>query len=247
MARIRTVKPEFWTSEQVMECSPNARLLFIGMWNFCDDAGIHPASERTLKAEVFPGDDITTSNVRRWIDELLSNGLLFEYSAENRLYWQVTGWKHQRIDRPHFKFPKPNDEQSEMDLRSIDDRSTQEGNGMEGKGNRNIKEGIEIEASCDARRTFDDQSSNFRLEAEPPKTVNGHKHDEPPKPKPKTRRTVIDPDFDMSAELYGWGIERGYSADKIESEFEKFKTYWIGEGKPKADWDATFRTWMMRN
>ena len=49
MARIRTVKPEFWASEQVMECSPIARLLFIGLWNFCDDAGNHPLSEKTLR------------------------------------------------------------------------------------------------------------------------------------------------------------------------------------------------------
>jgi hypothetical protein len=49
MARIRTVKPEFWTSEQVMNCSRDARLLFIGMWNFCDDGGNHPASAKTLK------------------------------------------------------------------------------------------------------------------------------------------------------------------------------------------------------
>lgn len=34
MARIRTIKPEFWTSEQVMGCAPLARLLFIGLWNF---------------------------------------------------------------------------------------------------------------------------------------------------------------------------------------------------------------------
>ena len=29
MARIRSVKPEYWTSEQVMECSPTARLLLL--------------------------------------------------------------------------------------------------------------------------------------------------------------------------------------------------------------------------
>lgn len=46
MARIRTIKPEFWTAEQVMELSRDARLLFIGMWNFCDDAGVHQRHTR---------------------------------------------------------------------------------------------------------------------------------------------------------------------------------------------------------
>jgi hypothetical protein len=44
MARHRVVKPEFFTNEQVVECSTNARLLFVGMWCFCDDGGVHPAS-----------------------------------------------------------------------------------------------------------------------------------------------------------------------------------------------------------
>ncbi len=76
MARIRTIKPEFWTSEQIMECSPMARLLFIGLWNFCDDRGVHPVAYKTLKAEVFPADDILASDVERLVTELVSNELL---------------------------------------------------------------------------------------------------------------------------------------------------------------------------
>ena len=105
MARIRSIKPEFWTAEQVMELSRDARLLFIGLWNFCDDAGIHPASTKTLKAEVFPADDITSADVRRMIDECLEQGLVIEYEVDGRSYWQVTGWHHQKIDQPTYKHP----------------------------------------------------------------------------------------------------------------------------------------------
>lgn len=69
MARIRTIKPEFWVSEQIAECSTSARLLFVGLWNFCDDAGVHPAKPKTLKAELFPMDDITTGDVAGWMAE----------------------------------------------------------------------------------------------------------------------------------------------------------------------------------
>ncbi len=106
MARIRTIKPEFWTSEQIMECSPNARLLFIGMWNFCDDAGIHPASPKTLKAEIFPSDDISASEVEGLVGELIAQGLLEKYEVAGHHYWAVTGWHHQRIDQPTFKHPR---------------------------------------------------------------------------------------------------------------------------------------------
>lgn len=105
MARIRSIKPEFWTSEQVMESSPLARLLFLGIWNFCDDSGVHPLKPVSLKALIFPGDDIDSTTIRRLLDELSTNGLLVLYAVGEKEYLQVTGWHHQRIDKPTFKFP----------------------------------------------------------------------------------------------------------------------------------------------
>ena len=121
MARIRTIKPEFWVSEQVGECSPNARLLFIGMWNFCDDQGVHPAKPKTLRAEVFPQDEsITSSMVVAWVDELLLAGLIVVFDSDGTAYWHVTGWsRHQRIDRPSNKHPAPPVRNSASVLRII--------------------------------------------------------------------------------------------------------------------------------
>lgn len=108
MARIRSIKPEFWTSEQVVECSPIARLLFIGIWNFADDAGRIPASPRSLKLQIFPGDDITSESIRGMADELSANGLLVRYEVDGKEFLQVTGWHHQKIDRPQPpKYPPP--------------------------------------------------------------------------------------------------------------------------------------------
>jgi len=109
MARIRTIKPEFWTSEQIMELSPMARLLFIGMWNFCDDRGIHPVAYKTLKAEVFPADDVTSAQVEQWVGELIQQGLLVTFpDHEGRQWWSVTGWHHQLINRPSkTRYPEP--------------------------------------------------------------------------------------------------------------------------------------------
>ena len=68
MARIRTVKPEFWTSEQIVECDPVARLLFIGMWNFADDHGVLPYAPMTFKIQVFPGSAFDTCAIAQWIN-----------------------------------------------------------------------------------------------------------------------------------------------------------------------------------
>lgn len=131
MARIRSIKPEFWSSEQVMECSPMARLLFIGLWNFCDDGGNHVASAKTVKAEIFPGDDISSSDVQRMLDELSSNSLIAFYANGDKQYLHVTGWrKHQKIDRPTFKHPPFSDDAR----RGLDESSPPEGKGEEGRG-----------------------------------------------------------------------------------------------------------------
>lgn len=70
MARIRKIKPEFWDDEHLGELEPIVRLLFIGLWTHADARGIVPASERWLKAKVFPYDDFTASDVAGWVMRL---------------------------------------------------------------------------------------------------------------------------------------------------------------------------------
>lgn len=145
MARIRTIKPEFWTSEQVVECSIETRLLFVGVWNFCDDGGVMKNSPRQIKMQVFPADDYSSDDVRRMLDELVSNDLIHIYEVGNTSYIRVSGWHHQKIDRPNYKFPQPNGDvptNKEHYLRcleyrvrrTLDEQSPPEGSLREGKG-----------------------------------------------------------------------------------------------------------------
>ena len=125
MARIRSIKPEFFTSEQVAECSTNARLLFVGMWCFCDDQGIHPDSPARLKMEVFPSDDLTKADVEQYVEELVAVGLIQRYEVEGQKYLMVTGWvRHQKIDKPSKKYPLPVAEDSTSDRVKLDEDSS---------------------------------------------------------------------------------------------------------------------------
>jgi hypothetical protein len=131
MSRIRTIKPEFWTNAQVVECSTNARLLFIGLWNFSDDYGRHVFSPKQIKAEIFPCDDFSIEAVRIMLGELSKNNLIVVYVVENKEILQITGWHNQRIDKPQKpKFPGPLDDNSENVRREL----PPEGKGMEKKG-----------------------------------------------------------------------------------------------------------------
>jgi hypothetical protein len=98
VARIRTIKPEFWTDEELTECSRDARLLFIGTWNFADDNGNLDRSAKQLKARVFPIDNIDCEPL---IQELMTHRKLIEYSVSGKKYLHIRGFaKHQVINRP---------------------------------------------------------------------------------------------------------------------------------------------------
>jgi hypothetical protein len=115
MSRTRTYRPEFWTSDQVIDCSRDARLTFLGLLSFCDDNGIHVASTRQLRMRVFPADNIGDNDVADWINELVEVGLLSIYEVGGIEYLVVTGWnRHQKIDKPTFRHPLPDGSQGKF-------------------------------------------------------------------------------------------------------------------------------------
>lgn len=115
-----------------MECSRDARLLFVGLWNFCDDAGRFPFSPKQVKALVMPGDDdISAEDVRLWLVELSTNGLITVYEVDGKEYLEVTGWAHQKIDRPQpAKYPARIVEHSTNEQRTV----STEGRGSDRNG-----------------------------------------------------------------------------------------------------------------
>lgn len=100
MARIRTIKPEFWTDEVIVQLPFEARLLFIGLWNFADDYGGLQDSPDRIRMQVFPGD--ARVDVEENIDLLCAAGLLDRYVDERGEYALcITKWsKHQKVDNP---------------------------------------------------------------------------------------------------------------------------------------------------
>lgn len=134
MARIRTIKPDFWSDDIITECSLNARLLFIGTWNFADDKGNLDRSAKQIKARVFPLDNIDCEPL---LKELISKGLLIEYSVSGKTYLHINGFeKHQVINRPSNPTcpPYPPNKAQSKDSVSPHVTLTSEGKGKEGNG-----------------------------------------------------------------------------------------------------------------
>lgn len=76
MARIRTIKPEFFTSEDVVALSYQARLLYIATWCEADREGRLSWKPATLKMRYFPADGIDIDDLCK---ELIDAGLVRLY------------------------------------------------------------------------------------------------------------------------------------------------------------------------
>ena len=111
MARKRMIDPKFWADDKMMSLTPRHRLLFIGIWNFSDDGGIHKNSNNMLKAEVFPCDDIIVEEVGKLKDELIEWELIIPIQSNGIELFYVKNWKiYQSIQKPiPSKYKLPDD------------------------------------------------------------------------------------------------------------------------------------------
>lgn len=111
MARIRTIKPEFWESESIGRLSMGARLLFLASLNLADDEGLLRWNEAYLSSQAFVYDDLDMEMVREWMRELVTERIVFPYVAgktNQKLGWIINFKSHQVINRPQpSKLPHP--------------------------------------------------------------------------------------------------------------------------------------------
>lgn len=123
MPRIRTIKPEFWSSPDVAKASAVARLAYIGMWNWADDYGRGTLNLKELEGFIFPNDDIkelsvgTSENFRRVVKEVVDTFGIIIYEAHGRTYYAIPTWAdHQRTERKaKSKYPAPEDGENVSD------------------------------------------------------------------------------------------------------------------------------------
>lgn len=99
MARIRTIKPAFWTNGDLVQVPFEARLLFIGIWNHADDSGFIEYDPEQIKIRVLPSDPVDAGEL---IDLLVAAGKLEQYTGrDGEPLLRVVKWtEHQRISNP---------------------------------------------------------------------------------------------------------------------------------------------------
>lgn len=103
MARIRTIKPQFWDDAKIGRIPRDARLLYIGLWTFADDLGVVIADPVWLKSKIFPYDRIQIQQLEAWLGLLEKTGFISLLSVKSEsFYYLPTFSRHQIINRPNL-------------------------------------------------------------------------------------------------------------------------------------------------
>jgi hypothetical protein len=227
--RIRSIRPEFWASEDVAEMDWYTRLVYIGLWSYVDDNGVGRDKEQLIVAALFPLDDDLREASRRVtgaLQHLSDRGQITRYTVDGRAYLHVAAWsKHQRIEKAsQGRYPAPTCENAEIQEPSpttpgaLPEHSTP---GEGEKGRRGEGEKTSLVDSADNVATDEPGPTKTRKK--------------PARPLP--------PDFHPSQEHIDLANELGVD---LRFEFAQFRDWWLGDGRPKADWDATLRNWIRK-
>ena len=177
--RIRSIKPEFWRSEDIAKLDWHDRLLFIGLWSYVDDNGVGRDNAAIITAELFaldgefsedslnPHDILSESSVRvqTGLSRLHNAGLIERYRANSKRYLHVKTWeRHQKINRPSpGRYPLPDDNSVEIhDILSESSVSPHnilsagtEDQGIRGSGEKDSCSSVAADATPSERESLD--------------------------------------------------------------------------------------------
>ena len=115
MARIRSLKPEFWTDEELaIQLTRDERMLYLGLqWNLADEHARLRGDPRYVKGQLFAyDDDLASADIDKMLTHLAELGKVIRYrSGAGRYVFLPKLSLHQRLDADKVpsKLPDPSE------------------------------------------------------------------------------------------------------------------------------------------
>lgn len=217
MARIRTIKPEFFTSDDICALSPMARLLYVGLWCEADREGRMVWLPRVFKRRYLPDD---ACDVDALAGELLERGLVRLYGEGLAVIPTFRRHQHVNPREAVSKLPAPDEDASERlrdasarvglaSERVLDAQGGREGDGKELGGGRE-------------RESEDAESA-------------GGAHPLPPDWKPE--------EDDLAWAL---AQRPDLTPVLLQAETERFRNHALANGRTAHRWGPNWRNWIQR-
>lgn len=222
MARIRTIKPEFFTSEDIVELEPLARLLYIALWCEADKEGRFCWKPKTFKMRYLPAD---VCDIDALCDALVTRQLVFLYGDGLAFIPSFKDHQHINPRETDSKLPSPDDIYS----RVSDASSTRQDKFSDNPEN------TELHHSDDTKPRVSDASVTRREEGKGKESKNTRRE----------RETPIPENFGISESVREWAKSHGY--DQLDQHLANFIDSCKAKGYKYVDWDAAFRNAIAKN
>lgn len=177
MARIRTIKPEFWSDEKLSILDPLTRLVYLGLISQADDAGRLVDGVKQLDGMLFPSTDDTC---RESLEILARLSRILRYVAPSGQHLiQIVNWHHQKIAHPsEYVLPAPSADDFSQAVGTQGDTATL------AQVSRGLRES-RMRASRDARDSISTSTSTST-------SIKEHKGRLAPRDMTSEERTVFD-------------------------------------------------------
>ena len=225
MPKIRGVKPDYWTDEDIVELSIPARLLFIGLWNFACDNGHLQDKSKQIKMRILPTDDVNCAELLR---EIHAQGLIertdgwitvpnLAHHQKPHKRWWVTCEKPGCVipEGASYGFSKP-DTTVEQPLNNRDQPLNNGGSTADGDCD------VDVDVDCEVDGDVD-------------------------KPAARTSRkrphTALPQTWKPTAEHLTRALNAGLV---LAAEVEKFKLHAETNDRRAANWNAAFTQWLIK-
>jgi hypothetical protein len=223
MARIRTVKPEFFRHADLYEAEKETglpiRLAFAGLWTAADREGRFKWRPRELKLDCLPHDEVDFSRV---LDALTTRGWLVRYAVNGVEYGAIPTWgSHQVINNRETAsvIPPPRGNNGlTREARVADATATPlvqvqvEGKGREGEG-----KGMDSDANAPE---FEKSSRK------------------------KVSKALPD-SYQLSERILAYAVRLGLSNSEVVREHTKFCNHAKQTDRRCAEWEPAEETWML--
>lgn len=236
MARIRTIKPEFFRHEELFDAEQETgfplRLAFAGLWTVCDREGRFRWCPRQIKLDVLPHDNVDFSRV---LDALTTRGFIVKYTINGEAFGYVPSWgRHQVINNRESvsELPEPPPSSGGVGVvlpRTEPPETTREPRVTDACPTPLVHaqgEG-EGEGEEEGKGRGRESTSSLRSEVGPRKCAT-----------PRPSKTAIPDDFGISDRVRRWAGENGFG--RLDDHLAAFRRKCAAHGYAYLDHDAAF-------
>jgi len=243
MARIRTIKPEFFTHWELFDLENESglpiRVAFAGLWTQADREGRFQWIPQQLKLGCLPYDDIDFSRV---LHALTTRGFIKKYTVKGRDFGFIPGFlDHQVINNREkpSSLPDPSNDEGLTRGARVDDASPTrevhaqaEGKGREGKGK-------EDKSILSGKGEFDGNHPTKDNDTPPPLDLIPVGENQAPRNLRSEAKKILEflnektgrnyRDVDANLDFITARLKEGYSPDELRQVIVRKARQWKGD------------------